>query len=61
VMMRPSRLRPTRVYRFYRGGALIDRLRGEPGHDDEYPEDWVGCLLQERTQELVLRGHPHGS
>ncbi len=43
--MRPERVLPTRVYRFYRGGALIDRLRGEPEHDDVYPEDWVGSVV----------------
>jgi mannose-6-phosphate isomerase len=41
----PSRVEPTRVYRFYRGGALIDRLRGEPEHDGEFPEDWVGSIV----------------
>ena len=39
------RVEPTRVYRFYRGGALIDRLRGEPEHDGEFPEDWVGSMV----------------
>lgn len=43
--MRPERVRPTRVHRFYRGGALIDRLRGEPGLDGEYPEDWLGSVV----------------
>jgi mannose-6-phosphate isomerase len=43
--VKPARLRPTRVYRFYRGGALIDRLRGEPERDSEYPEDWVGSVV----------------
>lgn len=43
--MRPERLRPTRVYRFYRGGALIDRLRGEPEQDGECPEDWLGSVV----------------
>jgi len=43
--MRPERLRPNRVYRFYRGGALIDRLRGEPEQDTEYPEDWLGSVV----------------
>jgi mannose-6-phosphate isomerase len=33
------------VYRFYRGGALIDRLRGEPEHDGAYPEDWLGSVV----------------
>jgi mannose-6-phosphate isomerase len=40
-----ARVRPTRVYRFYRGGALIDRLRGEPEHDGDHPEDWVGSVV----------------
>ena len=42
--MRAERLLPTRVYRFYRGGALIGRLRGEPETDDVFPEDWVGSV-----------------
>ena len=40
--MHPRRVTPTRVYRFYRGGLLIDRLRDEPEADSEFPEDWVG-------------------
>jgi mannose-6-phosphate isomerase len=43
--VQPERVLPTRVYRFYRGGTLIDRLRGEPEHDDVYPEDWVGSVV----------------
>jgi mannose-6-phosphate isomerase len=39
------RVEPERVYRFYRGGALIDRLRGEPERDNEYPEDWIGSVV----------------
>ena len=42
--MRPLRLAPTRVYRFYRGGALLGRLRGEDELDGEFPEDWVGSV-----------------
>ena len=42
--MRPERLTPTRVYRFYQGGLLIDRLRGEPERDTDHPEDWVGSV-----------------
>jgi mannose-6-phosphate isomerase len=34
------------VYRFYRGGALIDRLRGEPEEDGDFPEDWVGSVTR---------------
>jgi mannose-6-phosphate isomerase len=42
--VQPRRVTPTRVYRFYRGGLLIDRMRGEPGADTEFPEDWVGSV-----------------
>jgi mannose-6-phosphate isomerase len=42
----PRRLTPTRVYRFYRGGLLIDRMRGETGADTDSPEDWVGSVTQ---------------
>jgi mannose-6-phosphate isomerase len=45
----PQRLLPTRVYRFYRGGALIDRLRGEPEHDGDHPEDWLGSVVAARN------------
>jgi len=47
--VRPERVSPTRVYRFYRGGALIDRLRGEPEEDGEYPEDWIGSVVAARN------------
>jgi len=47
--MRPERVLPTRVYRFYRGGALIDRLRGEPEHDGDHPEDWIGSVVAARN------------
>jgi mannose-6-phosphate isomerase len=40
----PARLRPTRVYRFYRGGALLGRFRGEDEQDGTFPEDWVGSV-----------------
>lgn len=40
--MSAHRLTPTRVYRFYSGGALIGRLRHEPEEDGTFPEDWVG-------------------
>jgi mannose-6-phosphate isomerase len=41
----PLRLPPNRVYRFYRGGALMDRFRGAPEPlDTAFPEDWVGSV-----------------
>ena len=42
--MRAERLVPTRVYRFYRGGALLGRLRGEPEADGVFPEDWIASV-----------------
>ena len=42
--MRPQRLTPTRVYRFYRGGALLERFHGGQGEDTDFPEDWVGSV-----------------
>ena len=42
--MRAEPLLPSRVYRFYRGGALIGKLRGEPEDDDVFPEDWIGSV-----------------
>lgn len=47
--MKPERVLPTRVYRFYRGGALIDRLRGEPERDGDHPEDWIGSVVAARN------------
>ena len=37
------------MYRFYRGGALIDRLRGGPGEDGDHPEDWLGSVVAARN------------
>jgi mannose-6-phosphate isomerase len=47
--VKPARVLPARVYRFYRGGALIDRLRGEPERDGDHPEDWIGSVVQARN------------
>jgi mannose-6-phosphate isomerase len=42
-------LRSTRVRRFYHGGALIGRLRGEPEEDGYLPEDWLGSVTEARN------------
>jgi len=47
--MRAEPLQPTRVHRFYRGGALLGRLRGEPGEDCFFPEDWIGSVTPARN------------
>jgi mannose-6-phosphate isomerase len=48
--VRPERLPQTRVYRFYRGGALLDRFRArEEGSDGEFPEDWIGSVTEAKN------------
>lgn len=47
--MRAELLLPTRVYRFYRGGALLGRLRGEREEDGFFPEDWIGSATPARN------------
>ena len=42
--MSVERLPPNRVYRFYRGGALLGRFRGQAEEDGPFPEDWVGSV-----------------
>lgn len=37
-------LSPTRVYRFYRGGALLGGLHGAAEPDGDFPEDWIGSV-----------------
>jgi mannose-6-phosphate isomerase len=42
--VRPLRLPPNQLRRFYRGGARIAELRGLGNGDDRAPEDWVGSV-----------------
>jgi mannose-6-phosphate isomerase len=42
--MKPLRLPPNQLHRFYRGGARISALRGVPHKDDHASEDWVGSV-----------------
>jgi mannose-6-phosphate isomerase len=56
VLSQPIPLSSNRVYRFYKGGALIDRFRGDPQpRDTDYPEDWVGSITPANNPGL---GHP---
>ncbi len=43
----PMLLAPNRVWRMYRGGGMIDRLKGvaDP-KDSEFPEEWIGSTVQ---------------
>jgi mannose-6-phosphate isomerase len=49
VARQPLRLARNRVYRTYRGGALLDRWQGvaQPA-DDHFPEEWVGSTTVSR-------------
>ena len=49
MAVRPLPLEPTRVHRFYRGGALLGRLRGEAEEDAFFPEDWLGSVTPARN------------
>jgi mannose-6-phosphate isomerase len=51
--MSARRVLPERVYRFYRGGALLARLRGEAEEDGELPEDWLGSVTPARNPGRV--------
>ena len=45
MLHQPIVLGSNRVYRFYKGGQLIDLFRSEPNpRDTDYPEDWVGSI-----------------
>jgi mannose-6-phosphate isomerase len=56
VLRQPIPLTPNRVYRFYKGGALIDRFRGAAdAQDTDYPEDWVGSITAANNPG---EGHP---
>jgi mannose-6-phosphate isomerase len=49
-LLRPWRLPPNRVSRFYRGGLLLDRFRAaETPADGDHPEDWVGSATRAWT------------
>ncbi len=56
--MQAERLLPTRVRRFYRGGALLGRFRGEQEEDAYLPEDWVGSTTLARNVEPAPESAP---
>ena len=50
--LRPWRLLPNRVRRFYQGGKLLEEFRGtapEQATDGNRPEDWVGSITRAWT------------
>ncbi|MBQ3866047.1 MAG: class I mannose-6-phosphate isomerase [Clostridia bacterium] len=57
-LTRPVRLIPSRAWRTYRGGALIDRLHGKEAPDGHFPEEWLLSVVQARNpgREGVVEG-----
>jgi mannose-6-phosphate isomerase len=42
--VKPLRLPPNLLHRFYLGGERIAQLRGTPVTDDHTPEEWIGAV-----------------
>jgi mannose-6-phosphate isomerase len=42
----PLKVAENRVWRFYRGGGQLERLRGRPALDGDHPEEWVGSTTE---------------
>jgi len=42
----PFELLPNRVWRTYKGGAMLDQMQGKVGEDTHFPEDWVGSATR---------------
>ena len=46
-MKKPIKQLPTRVWRTYRGGKLLDEFLGnENPKDSDYPEDWISSFIE---------------
>jgi mannose-6-phosphate isomerase len=46
-MNQPLQFGPNRVWRTYRGGAVLDRMAGIVSpHDDHWPEDWIASTTR---------------
>ena len=49
LIHRPLLLAPNRVYRLWRGGAVLDRLQDKPEPaDGHYPEEWIASTTVSR-------------
>ncbi len=46
---RPVRLEPTRAWRTYLGGRLLDALHGGAEEDGHFPEAWIGSVVRARN------------
>ncbi len=53
-MKKPLKQLPTRVWRTYRGGRLLEEFLGyENPKDSDYPEDWISSFLEAKNPEYV--------
>ena len=53
-MKKPLKQLPTRVWRTYRGGKLLEEFLGYPNpSDSDYPEDWISSFLEAKNPQYV--------
>lgn len=53
-MKKPLKQLPTRVWRTYRGGKLLEEFLGyENPVDSDYPEDWISSFLEAKNPRYV--------
>ncbi|MFA6507822.1 MAG: class I mannose-6-phosphate isomerase, partial [Treponemataceae bacterium] len=46
---KPFKLSPSRAWRTYLGGKLLDELTGEKGEDGHFPEEWMMSVVSARN------------
>ena len=46
---KPVRLKTSRAWRTYLGGAMISALHGEEGEDGHFPEEWLMSTVTARN------------
>ena len=53
-MKKPLKQSPTRVWRTYRGGKLLEEFFGiESPKDSDYPEDWISSFIEATNPNYV--------
>lgn len=53
-MKKPLKQLPTRVWRTYRGGKLLEEFLGyEAPQDSDYPEDWISSFLEAKNPQYI--------
>ena len=56
-MKKPLKQLPTRVWRTYRGGKLLEEFLGYDNPvDSDYPEDWISSFLELFISLIYQRG-----